>query len=391
MKNSTRDSRKAGTAMVAVLALAIVLPLAVTAVIALSQQQAHMARRVTDQARAKAISEAGINAAYSRIATNFGAVAVAENFPQTAFGGGTYDAFAFSVGPSNAVLGCTGVYRDARASCMVEVQNCPQWDADTNAPSPQSAYGCVITAGGTVTWVGNTDTALSNAWIHGNGAFLGNGANTLWGNVASHARIDMVGGATIGGDAKAPVVSGGTVLGKTIVTDVPLVPIPDIDLTPYYNWALTNGQVYAGSRSISGTVTPAGGVMWVDGDLYLGNGNYTGCFIATGDIELQTTGNGTINMLKVNKYPLLASRDGNITVKQAKMFTFRGLIYCKAGWFDKQGNGDVFGRGAIITAGNFSKNGGWSGILWEDCRPVPPDRNPAAAASDLVVVKAWQE
>jgi hypothetical protein len=174
------------------------------------------------------------------------------------------------------------------------------------------------------------------------------------------------------------------------VTTVPLVAIPDIDLTPYYNAALANGQVFSGSKSLSGTVTPNGGIMWVNGTLSFGNGTYNGCFIATGDIELKTTGNGTITQTAVQRYPVLVSRDGTITVKQAKTWTFTGLVYCKTGSFDKQGNGDVFGRGAIIAAGNVSKNGGWSGMIYSDPTPIPPGGS-GAAVVDKVIITAWQD
>jgi hypothetical protein len=130
--------------------------------------------------------------------------------------------------------------------------------------------------------------------------------------------------------------------------------------------------------------------MWVNGTLSFGNGTYTGCFIATGGVEIKTTGNGTVTLVKVNRYPLLVSRDADILVKQAKMLTFRGLIYCKTGSFDKQGNGDVNGRGTIIAAGNFTKNGGWAGMIYEDSTPVPPGGS-YIQSSDRLIITAWQE
>lgn len=128
--------------------------------------------------------------------------------------------------------------------------------------------------------------------------------------------------------------------------------------------------------------------MWVNGDLELGNGTYNGCFIATGDITLKTTGNGTIENNRVNQYPTLVSRDGTILVKQAKTWTFNGLVYVKTGGFDKQGNGDVYGYGSIIAAGNVSKVGGWSGMLHMDSTPVPPGGG--VVSQDRVIITAWQ-
>jgi hypothetical protein len=134
--------------------------------------------------------------------------------------------------------------------------------------------------------------------------------------------------------------------------------------------------------------------MWVNGSLNIGNGVYNGCFIATGGVELKTTGNGTITMTNSTDYPLLVSRDASILIKQAKTFTFDGLIYAKTGNFDKQGNGDVFGRGAIIAAGNVSKNGGWSGLIFSDPTPAYPGTggsSPDLNTANRVIITAWQD
>jgi hypothetical protein len=205
--------------------------------------------------------------------------------------------------------------------------------------------------------------------------------------------ISLVGNATITGAGSAPSISGSNI-GTPMVGPVPVVPVPNIDLTPYYNAALAKGQVYNGAKSISGNVSPNGGIMWVNGSLNIGNGVYNGCFIATGGVELKTTGNGTITMTNSTDYPLLVSRDASILIKQAKTFTFDGLIYAKTGNFDKQGNGDVFGRGAIIAAGNVSKNGGWSGLIFSDPTPAYPGTggsSPDLNTANRVIITAWQD
>ena len=48
--------------------------------------------------------------------------------------------------------------------------------------------------------------------------------------------------------------------------------IPDIDLTPYYNYAKGNHQAIKKRRVVlnsNGLLSPPGGVLWVDGDLIL--------------------------------------------------------------------------------------------------------------------------
>jgi hypothetical protein len=105
---------------------------------------------------------------------------------------------------------------------------------------------------------------------------------------------------------------------------------------------------------------------------------------------MKTTGDGEIQQIKVAKYPAFVSRDGSILMKQAKTFTFNGLIYCKTGSFDKQGNGDAIGRGQIIAKTNITKNGGWSAMLYENCKPVAPGASTNVVA-DVVSVEAWQK
>lgn len=382
-------SGRSGSALVAVMGVALLIAMTIVGVVGLGRQQVYTAQRMRDLIKAQMIAEAGANQTYHFLKTNFAAASNPSNFPLTDFDGGTYDAAVTLAGTSRASIIATGVYRSATAVAMLDIENYPRVVTNATPTVGQSPYGCTVAAGGYLQWVGNQNLETSNSWMYCNNIFTANGANYLYANIASHVAINMVGGAHIMGIAQAPSITGGTA-GSNVVASVPLMTIPDIDLTPYYNAALAQSQVYNGDRSISGTVTPPGGIMWVNGKLYMGNGTYTGCFIATGGIEIQTTGNGVVTIEKVNSYPILVSRDGDIVVKQAKELNFHGLIYCKTGNFDKQGNGDVYGVGTIIAAGNVTKNGGWAGMLYEDSTPIPPGGS-TVGTSDRVIVTAWQE
>ncbi len=382
---------RAGSALVVVMGVVLLIAMVAAGMIAVGRQQIFSTERQRDYVKAQLIAESGANQAYSLLKTNFAARNNAALFPLTSFDEGSYDVTVISISSNKASIISTGFCGNVSAVARMDCKNYPL--PLTNAPPPPvpglNAYGFAMLAGGNLGWAGNSDMQISNGWMHCNGIYSANGVNTVRGNVEACGGISMVGGATITGTGKAPSISGGTI-GTRVVAAVPLVAIPDIDLTPYYSTALTNGQVFSGSKSLSGTVTPAGGIMWVNGSLSFGNGTYNGCFIATGDIELKTTGNGTITQTAAQRYPVLVSRDGTITVKQAKTWTFTGLVYCKTGSFDKQGNGDVFGNGAIIAAGNISKNGGWSGMLYSDPTPIPPG-GLSPTIVDRVVITAWQD
>lgn len=391
MKTPTNNrlGSNAGSALLAVMGIVFLIAIVAAGTVAMGRQQAFSSIHLRDYVKAQMIAEAGLNDAYNTIKTNFAARLDPANFPAKVFDGGTYDAYVVSVSSNKASIVSTGLYGSATALVRADIRN--YTTTTTNgAPIPGvSPYGFNILAGGDLVWAGNSDLQTSNGFLHCNGTYSANGINTVRGNVESCLGILLKGGANITGTGEAPVISGGAV-GDPVVGPVPLVAVPNIDLTPYYNAALASNQVYTGTKTISGNITPPGGIMWVNGSLNIGVGTFTGCFIATGAITMQTTGNDTITLNKVNQYPVLASRDGSITVKQAKMLTFNGLIYAKTGSFDKQGNGDVSAMGAIIAAGNVTKNGGWTAFIYSDPTPVPPGGS-LENARDKAIITAWQD
>jgi hypothetical protein len=396
MEQTIDNQRRTGAALLTVMGIVFAVCIVLGSLVVASSNRAHVARKLADRTRALAIAEAGAAKAYSVLVTNFSLRTNPAAFSSASFGGGSYALQVSAIGSNMASIVSTGVCGLAQEYVMLDVRNYgpyggTNWSGSgtTNGLST-NAFDYAVCSGGTLTWSGNVDLTMSNGWMHSNSAYLANGDNTIQGNVSSSVGITMVGGAEITGTGTAPVITGGGI-GDPVVASVPLVNIPDIDLMPYYLAALANGQVVNGTVSLGGNVSPPGGIMWVNGNLNFGNGTYTGCFIATGSIEMKTTGNGTIALEKVERYPVLASRDGDILVKQAKTLSFHGLIYCKTGGFDKQGEGDVDGRGSIIAAGGVSKVGGWSGMLYEDSTPVPPYVPGGSTPGDYVVgVSAWQ-
>jgi len=218
------------------------------------------------------------------------------------------------------------------------------------------------------------------------------GSKKVIGDISSCERIWLVGSTKITGDAAAPTLtySGTAISGTKTVGPVTAVTIPDIDLTPYYNQALANGQVYAGNQHFSGSddLAPAGGVMWVNGDLRVsGSGQLIGCFIATGDIDI--TGSG--DQVQVEKYPAFVSRDGDIDISGSGKS--HGLIYVRVGDFDKTGSGDH--TGSIICNAAFDAAGSWCTVVYEDSTPVAPGGGGGGGGgstpADNIGVSAWQK
>lgn len=241
---------------------------------------------------------------------------------------------------------------------------------ETTTVDKDKAYEYAILSCEDMTFTGSGIIDVGEGLVHTNGNFKMPGSGTLRGNLSSSVRIWCTGSTIIHGDATTPVWKGmspGNVTGTATTASVDPIAIPDIDLTPYYNEALANGEVYTGDQhfSVSSTIQPVGGIMWVDGDLKIsGSGNIIGCFIATGYIKISGSG----DQIKVGDYPAIVSRDSYIDISGDGQF--HGLIYAPNGYINKSGSGDVVG--SIICGGEFKKSRSWSIMTYEDSTPVPP-------------------
>jgi hypothetical protein len=282
------------------------------------------------------------------------------------FGGGNYSVRCSSnVAIDTIYLKSTGVL--GNASSAIEV-TCTY--AGCSAPT-DSAYNYGLVAGGTISWSGSGSCNTGSARLHCNNSFTMSGSsNFICSILSSSVRISMSGSGNINGSVWTPLISksgSGAITGSTTLGAVPNVAIPVIDLTPYYNYALKNGQVFSG-KTITGStnVTVPGGVMWVNGTFnYSGSGNVSGSIIATGNVSISGSGSFTAS----STYPAIVSRDGSITMSGSGRVT--GLVYSRIGDITKSGSGDVVG--SIICGGNMSKSGSWSTLTYVKSVPVPPE------------------
>ena len=434
MKRET-TIRNAGSTLLTVMLIVFIVPLAIGAVMYFSQQQSFTTRKLGNENRAKVISEAGANDAYSLIATNFAARTNDALFPLKSFGGGSYDANVITVSSNRAVICCTGWYGTASARTVINVTNNVQVSTnDATGPSGTTdPYAYAIMANGAITISGSGDFNVgSNGFIQGNTSFTKSGSGNFLGNrlqIAGTTAMNLSGSwtfdmdvwanwdATISGSGQInhnmicrdltcsgsfKILQNGTVrkysksgsggimgtLTTNVTPNVPAVGLPsNINWQAYCDWASANGQRFSGNKSISGSspVVPTGGIMWVDGTLTIsGSGNLTGCFIATAGISISGSG----NQIKVGNFPALLCRDGNIDISGSQ--SFHGLIYAKTGNFGKSGSGAVIG--SIICNGTFTASGSWGLMTYEySCPPASPGSGSGSGSQDRVKVEAWQE
>ncbi len=379
-----------GSALLTVAVVLGVLVIVVGAMMTYALNTPYVTRRIANQIRAKNIAEAGANEAYSILATNWSLRHNPSAFPAKDFRGGRFDADVQPIGTALAIITSTGIYREATAVAVLDIRNHNASTNETSTNNPPNAFSYAIVCGGQMTWSGSGLTDVSGGWIHSNYKYKMTGSQVISGNVSCVNEIWSVGSTEIRGTARAPNWKGsspGNVTGGGTTAPVPLVPIPNIVLDPYLQWAQANGQVYNGNVHISGAsdyVVP-GGVMWVNGNFkWSGSGRFIGCVIATKDINF--TGSGP--QVKVGRLPAFISRDGNIDISGSG--NINGLIYAKTGSFDKSGNGVI--RGSVIAANEFRKTGGADVFIYEDSTPTPPGGGgETPLGGDLVGVAGWQQ
>ena len=388
--------QKRGAALLTLMIIMLLVVGTVAYMVKDAKQQAFAVTHVRDYLKAQAYAEGGANQAYSLLKTNFALRLDPSRFPPTSYGDGTYDVTITSVGTNKAVISCVGQRGHSTVNVMCDIQNFAAGTSSpggTNAVPPAvGAYTFAIVSGGPMGWSGSGNINVGTGKLHGNGQFKMTGSKQVTGNISSSVKVWLTGSTKISGNAAAPVItaSGSAITGSKTVGAVPNVVIPDIDLTPYYNHALAQGEVLNGNQHFpasSGDLAPDGGIMWVNGNLKIAtSGKQTGCFIATGDIDI--TGSG--DQVKVGNFPAFVSRDGTVDISGSGKS--HGLIYAKTGGFDKSGSGDH--TGSIIVNGDFDASGSWSLLTYENSTPVAPvgsGGSGEATTGDRVGVIAWQK
>ena len=219
---------------------------------------------------------------------------------------------------------------------------CQDAEPDGAAPFDTTAFDYAIICDGTFDFKGCGSISAqpgSNAYMHSNSDLDigGNASANL--DITSSTRISL-GNRTVDGTLTAPELDlhqNATVTGGTTEGAVDEIPIPDIDLTPWYEEAYANGEVHDGF-SISSSYTPNGGILWVNGDVHLSGGpgtTFNGQIIATGNVTIS----GQVNINAPNDGFAIACRDGDVTITTSG--TIRGLVYCKTGDYKQTANGHL--------------------------------------------------
>ena len=258
-------------------------------------------------------------------------------------------------------------------------------------PPPVGPFTCAILSGDDMTFTGSGTTHCGEGNVHTNGYFKMTGSCKIEGNLSSCYRIWTTGSTKIFGDAYSPAWKGkspGNVTGTAYTVTVPPIPIPVIDMTPFYQWAVDHGEYYTSTVQISGSqdIEPNGGLMWVNGYyMQSGSGDFIGGLIAK--YEVQISGSGDHVKHPDHPYfPAIVSLEQGLQMSGSGKV--HGLIYAPNGAIQKSGSGDV--EGSMICGGKFKKSGSWNIMDYENSTPVPPGEGGGESNININIVY-WQE
>ncbi|MGQ9663180.1 MAG: hypothetical protein ACUVWX_12700 [Kiritimatiellia bacterium] len=380
--NHHEAKKRSGSALTTVVVI-IASVTALAAVIAtIGSQRVYTARLRANETRALAIAEAGANNAYSVLATNWAARTNPAAFPPTPYSDGMYAVRVQPVSNNYAIITSTGTCGRAVQWVMLDAVNYTEGTQGTD----DDAFNYAILCGGTFTFrgAGNISGGDGRPRLHSNSSLDIRGSCGVNLDIQSSTKISIGNNITINGSVKAPVLdyrpSKVTITGGATVGPVPHVTIPDIDLTPYYNWALAHGEVKNGFSLSGGTYNANGGIIWVNGDVHIsGHAVVNGSIIATGHIHI--SGQADINQTGFGF--ALASRDGSIQYTSSG--TTRGLIYAKTGDFRQTANGRI--EGQLIIKGTIYKGGCSDVVVFSKTVLTPPY---GGDQGDIVGISAWQ-
>lgn len=227
--------------------------------------------------------------------------------------------------------------------------------------------------------------------VFSNGSISGSGNGTLnCGSSGTHSNknTDYKGSVEIIGDAQSvgttsikgsSSVSGDTISGTDEIT------FPPLDLDHYYQTAADNDEVYepgGGKKKITGgTYEPAGGIMWVVGDVKISSHTtINGSLFVTGDID--ASGHFEIN--QDTDQPAMVSRDGGI--KLSGQGSIDGMVYAGSGDIKISGGKQHSGyniAGVLVAWNDVSVSGRWGVIETRE-------QDPKLEGDDYVEIIIWE-
>jgi cytoskeletal protein CcmA (bactofilin family) len=376
-----------GFALLSVLFIITAISLMLGMLTQIAGQRAFTAKKLANQVKALAYAEAGVDYAYSILSQDFSQRNNSALSTETSYAEGSYTLTLTPVSNKYVVINSVGKCGDAVkvAEILVDDENAGSGGViDPTDYSSMEGFNYAVLSGGDFNFGGSG--SVLGAKLHSNSALTIRGDADANIDISSSVKI-KTGNVTVEGSLTALDVDThpkADILGGYTETSVPPVGIPDIDLTPYLSWAKRNGEVHNGF-STSSSYTPAGGVLWVNGDVTIdSHAVINGSIIATGNIYIS----GDVDIDPTTTTFAMASRDGNII--NTSSGTLNGLIYAKTGNYSQTANGIL--NGQLMVNGTIKKGGNSDIINYVRSVPTPPGLPGSITPTTAwPVVSAWQK
>lgn len=326
----------------------------------------HFVNQIRKSTQAQQLADAGLNKALAQIRSNWSAVSGA--FAAASLGSGSYSTTVVSSG-GRYLVKTTGTVQGVSRIASAEVL----------APTT-SALDYVFAGGSVGNHVIDSGTGQSSGSITGDIYMAGNltlDGPPSGGTLSVNGTVYTQGTTTTGSNVS---VSGSTTSNWTTT-----VSFPTVDFSFYQAIATANGTYISSDVTYaSGAIpaNPAGGVIFVDGDVTIhGTQSTTACIVATGNISVAKSGSTyprvTIN--QYSNYPALLTQTGNIsfvsTGNGGAYLNTTGLVYSGNNFSLSSGNHDTFSfTGSVLALGTISSSGltAWNNVTAGYVQQTPP-------------------
>ncbi len=425
------NQTKCGFAMLTVLFIITALAISLGMLIKMGTQRAYDARMLTNRAKALAYAEAGVDYAYAILSADFdqrnnpsafslngstgdgstgdgstggestggwsssssktaslSSARISSAPVKSDYSEGAFELLVTPISNRYALVNCVGDCGGVTAEAEVLVEDVYAGSGGSEAIdySSMEGFNYAILSGGVFDFKGcGTISGSPTTLMHSNSSIDINGAAKTEVSVSSSVEIS-VGNKTVKGTITAPSLDlhkKATITGGSTVATVPPVSIPDIDFTPYYNWAKDHGEVHHGFSS-SSSYTPSGGILYVIGDVSISSwAVINGSIIATGSIKVS----GHVQIKPTIDAIAMATGSGDIDNTSSSRIT--GLVYTKTGNYKQTANGELYGQ--LIVGGEVQKGGNSDIVLFQESIPTPPGVSSVTPTKSLPLISAWQK
>ncbi len=327
--------------MMTVMLVLMAIMMTTGAVVAITMFMPRLVRRQSDFIRAKAIAEAGINEAYSRLVDDLSLYRNPEAFAQTSFAGGSYHVRARELDDHTVLLTSEGRFGSSTTHTSVEVSHRAVHDAMFG---PDSPWGHAVFSNGNLRFNGTPPKITAS--MHTNQTFRVSGnAQNIEGTVT--ARVI---------DANLPPEQIGP------WQEIAFPQLTDQAFVDLHQSAQSAGAVRGGGTYRAGDFAGvSGNVIW-----FTGNVTFHGDFAFDGYVVV----------------------NGNVTFRGSGRRTVNGLLYVQ-GNVTCNGATDLDLTGTMMAGGNITFNGASS--VFAHGQTAPPGYEPEGDTEDVVSVAVWRE